>query len=62
MEAAYGFSITVAMMMTTILLNYFLLYKIFISRLKFFSLAIYFIYMIVTPNNVFLSVLSIIFF
>lgn len=28
MEAAYGFSITVAMMMTTILLNYFLLYKL----------------------------------
>ncbi len=27
MEAAYGFSITVAMMMTTILLSYFLLYK-----------------------------------
>jgi KUP system potassium uptake protein len=28
MEAAYGFSITVAMMMTTILLSYFLLYKL----------------------------------
>ena len=28
MEAAYGFSITVAMMMTTILLNYFLIYKL----------------------------------
>ena len=28
MEAAYGFSITVAMMMTTILLNYFLLFKL----------------------------------
>ncbi len=28
MEAAYGFSITVAMIMTTILLNYFLLYKL----------------------------------
>ncbi|HLO44428.1 MAG TPA: KUP/HAK/KT family potassium transporter [Leadbetterella sp.] len=27
MEAAYGFSITVAMMMTTVLLSYFLLYK-----------------------------------
>ncbi len=28
MEAAYGFSITVAMMMTTVLLNYFLLFKL----------------------------------
>ena len=28
MEAAYGFSITIAMMMTTILLNYFLLYRL----------------------------------
>ncbi len=28
MEAAYGFSITVAMMMTTILLSYFLIYKL----------------------------------
>lgn len=28
MEAAYGFSITIAMMMTTILLTYFLLYKL----------------------------------
>jgi KUP system potassium uptake protein len=28
MEAAYGFSITIAMMMTTILLSYFLLYKL----------------------------------
>lgn len=28
MEAAYGFSITVAMMMTTILLNYFLLFRL----------------------------------
>jgi KUP system potassium uptake protein len=28
MEAAYGFSITVAMMMTTILLNYYLLYRL----------------------------------
>ena len=28
MEAAYGFSITVAMMMTTILLNYYLLFKL----------------------------------
>ncbi len=28
MEAAYGFSITIAMMMTTILLNYFLIYRL----------------------------------
>jgi KUP system potassium uptake protein len=28
MEAAYGFSITIAMMMTTVLLSYFLLYKL----------------------------------
>lgn len=28
MEAAYGFSITIAMMMTTVLLNYFLLFKL----------------------------------
>ncbi len=28
MEAAYGFSITIAMIMTTILLNYFLIYKL----------------------------------
>ncbi len=33
MEAAYGFSITVAMMMTTILLNYFLLFKLKWNRL-----------------------------
>ena len=33
MEAAYGFSITVAMMMTTILLNYFLLYKLKWNRI-----------------------------
>src|SRR5678809_938708 len=28
MEAAYGFSITIAMMMTTILMSYFMLYKL----------------------------------
>ena len=33
MEAAYGFSITVAMMMTTILLNYFLLFKLKWNRI-----------------------------
>jgi len=34
MEAAYGFSITVAMMMTTVLLNYFLLFKLKWSHFK----------------------------
>jgi KUP system potassium uptake protein len=34
MEAAYGFSITVAMMMTTVLLNYFLLFRLKWSRLS----------------------------
>jgi KUP system potassium uptake protein len=33
MEAAYGFSITVAMMMTTVLLNYYLLYRLKWNRL-----------------------------
>jgi KUP system potassium uptake protein len=33
MEAAYGFSITVAMMMTTILLNYYLLFRLKWSQL-----------------------------
>ena len=33
MEAAYGFSITVAMMMTTILLNYFLIFKLKWNRI-----------------------------
>jgi KUP system potassium uptake protein len=28
MEAAYGFSITIAMMMTTILLSYFMIYRL----------------------------------
>lgn len=34
MEAAYGFSITIAMMMTTVLLNYYLLYRLKWSQLK----------------------------
>lgn len=34
MEAAYGFSITVAMMMTTILLNYYLLFRLKWSQLS----------------------------
>ena len=33
MEAAYGFSITVAMMMTTILLNYYLIYRLKWNRI-----------------------------
>jgi KUP system potassium uptake protein len=33
MEAAYGFSITIAMMMTTVLLNYYLLFKLKWNRL-----------------------------
>ncbi|MHA8059917.1 KUP/HAK/KT family potassium transporter [Aquirufa beregesia] len=38
MEAAYGFSITVAMMMTTYLLSYFLLYKLHWKRVYVFAL------------------------
>lgn len=42
MEAAYGFSITIAMMMTTILLNYFLLYRLKWNRvLVFFIIAVF---------------------
>lgn len=38
MEAAYGFSITVAMMMTTYLLSYFLIYKLHWNKVYVFSL------------------------
>jgi KUP system potassium uptake protein len=38
MEAAYGFSITVAMMMTTILLGYFLVYKLKWNKIYVFGL------------------------
>ena len=38
MEAAYGFSITVAMMMTTILLGYFLVYKMKWNKVAVFAL------------------------
>lgn len=38
MEAAYGFSITVAMMMTTILLGYFLVYKLKWNKIYIFGL------------------------
>ncbi|MHA8068936.1 KUP/HAK/KT family potassium transporter [Aquirufa ecclesiirivi] len=38
MEAAYGFSITVAMMMTTYLLSYFLLYKLYWKRVYVYAI------------------------
>ncbi len=38
MEAAYGFSITITMMMTTILLSYFLLYKLRWNAILVFSM------------------------
>lgn len=38
MEAAYGFSITVAMMMTTYLLSYFLIYKLKWNRIYVYAL------------------------
>ena len=42
MEAAYGFSITVAMMMTTYLLSYFLIYKLRWNRIFVFGLMLLF--------------------
>ncbi|NOU16195.1 MAG: KUP/HAK/KT family potassium transporter [Bacteroidales bacterium] len=42
MEAAYGFSISIAMMMTTILLSYYLLYKIKWNRFLVYALLILF--------------------
>lgn len=42
MEAAYGFSITVAMMMTTVLLAYFLVYKLKWNRYLIFGLLLLF--------------------
>ncbi|NVO10395.1 MAG: KUP/HAK/KT family potassium transporter [Bacteroidales bacterium] len=42
MEAAYGFSISIAMMMTTILLSYYLLYKIRWNRFLVYALLIMF--------------------
>lgn len=42
MEAAYGFSITVAMIMTTILLSYFLLYKVKWNKFFVFALLLLF--------------------
>jgi len=42
MEAAYGFSISIAMMMTTILLSYFLLYKIKWNKFLVYALLIVF--------------------
>ena len=44
MESVYGFSITVAMMMTTILLNYYLIFKLKWNRIKVaFVIAFFFI-------------------
>jgi len=42
MEAAYGFSITIAMMMTTILLSYFLIYKLKWNKFIVFGLLLLF--------------------
>jgi KUP system potassium uptake protein len=42
MEAAYGFSITIAMMMTTILLGYFLLYKLRWNKIIVFTIIGFF--------------------
>ena len=42
MEAAYGFSITVAMMMTTILLSYYLIYKLKWSPIFVFGILLLF--------------------
>ncbi|MEI8201858.1 MAG: KUP/HAK/KT family potassium transporter [Bacteroidota bacterium] len=42
MEAAYGFSITIAMMMTTVLLSYFLIYKLKWNKFLVFALLMLF--------------------
>ncbi|MFZ4741316.1 MAG: KUP/HAK/KT family potassium transporter [Bacteroidales bacterium] len=42
MEAAYGFSITIAMMMTTVLLRYFLIYKLKWNKYLVFALILIF--------------------
>jgi KUP system potassium uptake protein len=42
MEAAYGFSITIAMMMTTILLSYFLVFKLKWNKIFVFALLLLF--------------------
>lgn len=42
MEAAYGFSITIAMMMTTILLSYYLLYKVKWSKILVVAILLLF--------------------
>ncbi len=42
MEAAYGFSITIAMMMTTLLLSYFLIYKLKWNKFLVFALLLMF--------------------
>lgn len=42
MEAAYGFSITITMMMTTILLGYFLIYKVKWNKLSVIAILVLF--------------------
>ncbi|MFN8279733.1 MAG: KUP/HAK/KT family potassium transporter [Saprospiraceae bacterium] len=42
MEAAYGFSITIAMMMTTLLLSYFLLYRLKWNKVVVYALLLLF--------------------
>lgn len=42
MEAAYGFSITIAMMMTTVLLSYFLIYKLKWNKLLVIAILLVF--------------------
>ncbi|MFL5764919.1 MAG: KUP/HAK/KT family potassium transporter [Bacteroidia bacterium] len=42
MEAAYGFSITIAMMMTTILLSYFLIYRLKWNKIFVFAVLLLF--------------------
>jgi KUP system potassium uptake protein len=42
MEAAYGFSITIAMMMTTILLSYFLIYRLKWNKVLVFGILLLF--------------------
>jgi KUP system potassium uptake protein len=48
MEAAYGFSITIAMMMTTVLLSYYLLYRL--KWNKYFVLALLLLFAVVESS------------
>jgi len=52
MEAAYGFSITIAMMMTTILLSYFLLYKLKWNR---WLVLVFLCIFIITESSFFIA-------